>query len=88
MKILSYNINGIRSVIKKGFTNWLKNENPDIICLQEIKAFKTQFNYTPFEKMGYYIYWNPAKKKGYSGVAILPYAGNISAGKFYIYAMV
>jgi len=71
MKIYSYNINGIRAVIKKGFINWLKKENPDIICLQEIKAFQNQFDYTIFEELGYYAYWNSATKKGYSGVAIL-----------------
>ena len=71
MKIYSYNINGIRAVTKKGFINWLKNENPDVICLQEIKAFKIQFDYKVFEQLGYYAYWNSAEKKGYSGVAIL-----------------
>ena len=71
MKILSYNINGIRAVIKKGFLDWLKKENPDIICLQEIKAFKSQFDYTLIEELGYNIYWKSAEKKGYSGVAIL-----------------
>ena len=71
MKVFSYNINGIRAVIKKGFVNWLAKESPDVICLQEIKALKTQFDYTIFEKMGYHCYWNPAEKKGYSGVAIL-----------------
>ena len=71
MKVYSYNINGIRAVIKKGFISWLKKENPDIICLQEIKAFQNQFDYTIFEELGYYAYWHSAKKKGYSGVAIL-----------------
>ncbi|OUV52432.1 MAG: exodeoxyribonuclease III [Flavobacteriales bacterium TMED113] len=82
MKVLSYNINGIRAVIKKGFIDWLKKENPDIICLQEIKAFKSQFDYTLIENLGYNIYWNSAEKKGYSGVAILSKikANNISYG--------
>ena len=71
MKIISYNINGIRAVIKKGFVDWLKKQNPDIICLQEVKALKDQFDYLIFEKLGYHVYWNPAEKKGYSGVAIL-----------------
>tara|TARA_B100000902_G_C27244305_1_gene881735 strand:- start:440 stop:1195 length:756 start_codon:yes stop_codon:yes gene_type:complete len=71
MKILSYNINGIRAVIKKGFIKWLKKENPDILCLQEIKANTDQFNVHEFEELGYYCFWHSAKKKGYSGVAIL-----------------
>ena len=71
MKIISYNINGIRAAIKKGFVNWLKIENPDIICLQEIKANSDQFDVKEFEHLGYYCYWYSAKKKGYSGVSIL-----------------
>ena len=69
--IISYNINGIRAVIKKGFVSWLTKENPEIICLQEIKASSDQFDYNLFEELGYYCYWNSAKKKGYSGGAIL-----------------
>ena len=71
MKIITYNINGIRSVLKKGFQNWLEIVNPDIICLQEIKANLDQFDYKIFQKLGYYNYWFPSKKKGYSGVSIL-----------------
>ncbi len=72
MKILSYNVNGIRAAIKKGFINWLISANPDIICLQEIKAQKEQLDLSLFEKAGYnYNYWFSAEKKGYSGVAIL-----------------
>ena len=71
MKIISYNINGIRAAIRKGFLDWLKKENPDVICLQEIKAYETQFNSSDFEKLGYHCFWHSAKKKGYSGVAIL-----------------
>ncbi len=71
MKIISYNINGIRAAIRKGFLDWLKKENPDVICLQEIKAHETQFNSSDFEKLGYHCFWYSAKKKGYSGVAIL-----------------
>jgi len=72
MKILSYNVNGIRAAVNKGFLDWLKNANPDIICLQEIKALKEQLDLELFEEAGYpYHYWFSAQKKGYSGVAIL-----------------
>jgi exodeoxyribonuclease-3 len=72
MKVLSYNVNGIRAAIKKGFLDWLKAANPDVICLQEIKALKEQLDLKEFENLGYrYQYWYSANKKGYSGVAIL-----------------
>ncbi|WP_185869792.1 exodeoxyribonuclease III [Blattabacterium cuenoti] len=71
MKIISYNINGIRSGINKGLIFWIKNSNPDILCLQEIKAFPEQINTSIFEKLGYNHYWFSSKKKGYSGVSIL-----------------
>lgn len=72
MKIISYNVNGIRAAIRKGFVDWLKVANPDVICLQEIKATPDQFDPGVFEEIGYeYHYWYPAEKKGYSGVAIL-----------------
>jgi len=71
MKIISYNINGIRAAIRKGFLTWIAEESPDVICLQEIKANTDQFNVSDFEKLGYYCYWHSAQKKGYSGVAIL-----------------
>lgn len=72
MKIASYNVNGIRAAINKGFLDWLKATNPDVICLQEIKANKEQLDLELFENAGYpYHYWFSAQKKGYSGVAIL-----------------
>ena len=72
MKIFSYNVNGIRAAVKKGFVDWLNENNPDIICLQELKANKDQLDLKLFEKIGYkYNYWFSAQKKGYSGVAIL-----------------
>lgn len=72
MKIISYNVNGIRAAITKGFVDWLKSANPDVICLQEIKALKEQLDLDVFAKAGYtYNYWFSAQKKGYSGVAIL-----------------
>ena len=69
--IVSYNINGIRSVLRKDFDKWLAKYNPDIICLQEIKANEEQFNKEIFENLGYTCYVNSAEKAGYSGVAIL-----------------
>ncbi|GAA3774978.1 exodeoxyribonuclease III [Corallibacter vietnamensis] len=72
MKIISYNVNGIRAAINKGFIDWLKSANPDVICLQEIKALKEQLDLNVFEEAGYkFNYWFSAQKKGYSGVAIL-----------------
>ncbi len=71
VKIYSYNVNGIRAALKKGFALWLKQASPDIICLQEIKAGISQFNIPLFEHLGYQCFINPAEKKGYSGVAIL-----------------
>ena len=72
MKIISYNVNGIRAAMKKGFVDWLKSANPDVICLQEIKAMKAQVDIEAIESAGYkYNYWFSAQKKGYSGVAIL-----------------
>ncbi|SNS42734.1 exodeoxyribonuclease-3 [Belliella buryatensis] len=71
MKIVSYNVNGIRAALNKGFADWLKATDPDIIGLQEVKALENQIDRSIFEDMGYEIYWYPAVKKGYSGTAIL-----------------
>ncbi|MBT7623154.1 MAG: exodeoxyribonuclease III [Flavobacteriaceae bacterium] len=72
MKIFSYNVNGIRAAIRKGFLEWLKEYNPDVICLQEIKANTDQLDINLFNEIGYKNnYWFSAQKKGYSGVAIL-----------------
>ncbi|QDO93466.1 exodeoxyribonuclease III [Formosa sediminum] len=72
MKIISYNVNGIRAALKKGFLDWLKSADPDVICLQEIKANEDQLDLDIFTEAGYpYTYWYSAQKKGYSGVAIL-----------------
>jgi exodeoxyribonuclease-3 len=72
MRIISYNVNGIRAAISKGFIEWLQIANPDVICLQEIKATEDQIPVGAIEKAGYpYQYYFPATKKGYSGVAIL-----------------
>ena len=70
MKIISYNVNGIRAALKKDFVGWLKQENPDIVCIQETKANKEQVDISEIEDLGYKTYWFSAQKKGYSGVAI------------------
>ncbi len=71
MKIVSYNLNGLRSAISKGFTDWLRKECPDVICLQETKLQEDQADKVAFETLGYYQIWHSAIKKGYSGVAVL-----------------
>lgn len=72
MKILSYNVNGIRAAITKGFLDWLQASNPDVICLQEIKATQDQIPVLEITAAGYpFQYYFSAEKKGYSGVAIL-----------------
>ncbi len=71
MKIISYNLNGIRSAISKGLAEWLANEAPDVLCIQETKAQPEQIDNKLFEDLGYKTYWFSAKKKGYSGVGIL-----------------
>lgn len=71
MKIISYNVNGIRAAIKKGIQYWIEMGTPDIICFQEIKASIGQIDTEIFKNMGYYHYWFPAEKLGYSGVGII-----------------
>jgi len=70
LKIISYNVNGIRAAINKGFIDWLRESNIDVICIQETKANKEQVEINLLEKIGYHNYWFSAQKKGYSGVAI------------------
>ena len=70
MRVISYNVNGIRAAIKKGFVDWLATNPADIICLQETKATKEDVDTSDIEKLGYHCYWFSAQKKGYSGVAI------------------
>ncbi len=71
MKILSYNVNGIRAALNKGLADWLQSAQPDVLCLQETKALKEQVDTSIFEQLGYEHHWHSAQKKGYSGVAIL-----------------
>jgi exodeoxyribonuclease III len=72
MKIITYNVNGVRSAIKKGLIDWLRLVGAEVVCLQEVKADADQVDLTLFEQLGYqYNFWHSAEKKGYSGVAIL-----------------
>ncbi|OGM09546.1 exodeoxyribonuclease III [Candidatus Woesebacteria bacterium RBG_13_34_9] len=70
MKIISWNVNGLRSVIRKGFFSWLEKENPEILCLQEIKIGERELTFDLLYPKGYHAYFNSAKKKGYSGTAV------------------
>ncbi len=70
MRIISYNVNGIRAAIKKGLIDWLKTNPADIICLQETKATSQDIDLKPFEELGFQHHWFSAQKKGYSGVAV------------------
>ncbi|MDA8948575.1 exodeoxyribonuclease III [Flavobacteriaceae bacterium] len=70
MKLLSYNVNGIRAALKKGFATWLEATQADVICIQETKAMEDQVDTAVLEALGYHHYWFSAQKKGYSGVAV------------------
>jgi len=70
MKLISYNVNGIRAAIGKGLLDWLKQENPDIFCIQESKAQPEQIDTSAMLALGYHSYVHSAEKKGYSGVCI------------------
>ncbi|MEK6553597.1 MAG: exodeoxyribonuclease III, partial [Bdellovibrionota bacterium] len=67
MKIITWNVNGIRAVAKKGFLEFIAAEKPDILCLQESKAHKDQVPPEIVNVSGYKSYWSSAKKSGYSG---------------------
>jgi exodeoxyribonuclease-3 len=69
MRICSWNVNGLRAILKKGFVEWLKEENPDILCIQESKLQENQLDDSTKNIEGYYSYFSFAEKKGYSGVA-------------------
>ncbi|MGV3596859.1 MAG: exodeoxyribonuclease III [Bacteroidota bacterium] len=71
VKVITYNVNGIRSAVDKTLPEWLLQQNADIVCFQEIKADMTKIPTAIFDELGYKHYWYPAEKKGYSGVAIL-----------------
>jgi exodeoxyribonuclease-3 len=71
VRIISYNTNGIRAAINKGFMEWLATQPADIICIQETKAQRENVDCSAFAALGYHDYWFSAQKKGYSGVAVL-----------------
>ena len=78
MKIISWNVNGVRAVLKKGFLEFLDEQDPDLILLQEVKASPDQLDIS-FEDSGWEVHWNPAVKKGYSGVTTLSKKPALSA---------
>lgn len=69
MKITTWNVNGIRAALGKGFSTWVQEEKPDVLCLQEIKAKPEQLTESQRDFTGYSVVWNPAERPGYSGVA-------------------
>lgn len=71
MKIVSYNVNGIRSAINKGLIEWIKEDSADVYCFQELKANSEDIPNALFEDLGYHTHWFSAQKKGYSGVGII-----------------
>lgn len=71
LNILCWNVNGIRAVIRKGFLNFLQQQQPDILCLQEIKISEATRHEQQFDFPNYQEFWNSAQKSGYSGTAIL-----------------
>lgn len=70
MKLISWNVNGIRAITKKGFFEWLHQTSPDILCLQETKAHPEQLTQEMLSPDGYRTFWSAAEKKGYSGTAV------------------
>lgn len=70
MKIISWNVNGLRAVYKRNFLKWLKKSSADIVCLQEIKAQTEQLPFDLIKVKNYYSYFNPSVRKGYAGVAV------------------
>src|ERR1041384_5144655 len=71
ISLITYNVNGIRAAMKKGLVDWLKENNYDIVLVQETKAQPEQIDVKAFEQLGYHHFWFSAEKKGYSGVGIL-----------------
>ena len=71
LKLISYNLNGIRSAASKGLNEWFLSENSDILCIQETKAQPEQIDSNAFEAAGYRCFWHSAQKKGYSGTGIV-----------------
>ena len=70
MKVITVNTNGIRAAARKGFFEWLKKQNADVVCIQETKAQIDQLTDPIFHPEGYHCYYYDAEKKGYSGTAL------------------
>lgn len=81
MRIISWNVNGIRAAIRKDFFDWYKKDNPDIVCLQEVKARREQLDGQLDSISDRHIYWNAAEKAGYSGVAVFSKTKPLSVQK-------
>jgi len=71
MHLISYNVNGIRSSIRKGMMQWLHSASPEVVCFQELKVQSDQIPSGDFESLGYHTFWFPAQKRGYSGEGII-----------------
>jgi exodeoxyribonuclease-3 len=71
LTLLSWNVNGVRAIHRKGFLGWLADTAPDILCLQETKAMESQLPAELAQPAGYHTFWNSARRKGYSGTALL-----------------
>lgn len=71
MNIISYNVNGIRAAERKGLSQWLEEEKPDVFCLQELKANRSDVDLSVFENLGYHIYWHSAEKKDIAELVFL-----------------
>ncbi len=69
MKLLSWNVNGLRAAHRNGFLDWLESQAADVVCVQESRAAPEQLRKELLRPLGYHSYWAPAQKKGYSGVA-------------------
>lgn len=69
MKIITWNVNGLRAALKKGVLPWIMEESPDVMCLQETRVLPEQLTEEQRNIPGYEVIWNPAEKKGYSGVS-------------------
>lgn len=81
LRLLSWNVNGIRAVAKKGFLEWFEKEQPDVLCIQETKAWEEQLDDSLTKVNGYYSFFSQAEKKGYSGVALYTKEKPISVEK-------
>ena len=83
MKIISYNLNGIRSAISKGLFDWLAEEQPDVFCIQESKAQPDQIDVMTMQELGYQSYIHSAEKKGYSGVPYIRKTARLFSERFF-----